>query len=294
MKHQPTILTVAVTGNHTTKAQHPDLPCTPEEIAKATIDAAKAGATVSHIHVREPDGTPSMRLELYRETMERIRDAGCDILINLTTGPGGRFTPDRTDPRRAAPDSTLLPPDARVEHILELTPDLCTLDLNTMWSGKSAVINAPWSVARMAELVHGVGVKPEIEVFDSGDIALARQLIAEGVLPEDPLFQIVTGIAYGFAPTPETLLYAKSLLPPGSPWAGFGIGRMVFPMVVQAWLLGGHVRVGLEDAVRLSRTDLAPDNAAMVRKAAHLIDELGGQVASLAETRAIYGLNGDG
>jgi uncharacterized protein (DUF849 family) len=285
-----TILTVAVTGNITTTEQHPGLPRTPAEIAQATIDAAKAGAAVSHIHVRHPDGRPSMEIEHYRETVARIRDSGCDVIINLTTGPGGRFIPDRSNPSQAAPGTTLLPPEKRVEHILELKPELCTLDLNTMWSGSSAVINAPWSVETMAKLIVEAGVKPELEVFDSGDIQLAQKLIADGVLPKPSLFQIVTGIRFGFVPSAETLVYARSLLPAGSQWAAFGIGRMAFPMLAQAWILGGHVRIGLEDTVRISRGTLAPSNAALVEKAAHIVEDLGGTLATPRDARAIYGL----
>ena len=285
-----TILTVAVTGNITTTDQHPALPKTPAEIAKATIDAARAGAAVSHIHVRHPDGRPSMEIAHYRETIDRIRDAGCDIIINLTTGPGGRFIPSRDNPREAAPGTSLLPPEKRVEHILELKPELCTLDLNTMWSGASVVINAPWSLEVMAALITSAGVKPELEVFDSGDIQLARKLLDDGVLPKPPLFQIVTGIQFGFAPLAETLVYARNLLPAGAQWAAFGIGRMAYPMLAQSWILGGHVRIGLEDTVRISRGKLAPDNAALVEKAARMIEDLGGSLATPKEARAIYGL----
>ena len=287
---KPTILTVAVTGNQTTVEQNPALPKTPKEIAQATIDAAEAGAAISHIHVRYPDGRPSMELEHYREVVNRIRDSGCDIVINLTTGPGQRFIPSRDDPKIAAPGTTLTSPERRVEHVLELRPDLCSLDLNTMWSGASAVINAPWSVATMARLVVEAGVKPEIEVFDSGDIHLARALLDEGVLPHPPLFQIVTGISYGFSASTESIVYARGLLPKDAQWACFGIGRMAFPILAQAWILGGHVRIGMEDTVRLSKSELAPDNAALVRKAARIIGELGGTLATPAQARSILGI----
>lgn len=287
---RPTILTVAVTGNLTTVAQNPALPSTPKQIAQASIDAARAGAAVSHIHVRYPDGRPSMEIEHYRETVNRIRDSGCDILINLTTGPGQRFIPSRDDPKVAAPGTTLTSPERRVEHVIELRPDLCSLDLNTMWSGSSVVINAPWSVATMAKLVVAAGVKPELEVFDSGDIHLANQLLAEGVLPQPPLFQIVTGISYGFAATAHSLLYARGLLPENAQWASFGIGRMAFPMLAQSWILGGHVRIGMEDTVRLSKGVLAPDNAALVEKAARIIADLGGTLATPKEARSMLGL----
>jgi uncharacterized protein (DUF849 family) len=285
-----TILSVAVTGNQTTREQHPGLPCTPEEIANAAIESAKAGAAIAHLHVRYPDGRPSMELEHYRETVERIRDSGVDILINLTTGPGQRFIPSDDDPKVAAPGTTLMPPMRRVEHVVALKPDLCSLDLNTMWSGSSVVINTPKNVTVMAQAMREAGAKPELEVFDSGDIHLANALIEQGVLDRPPLFQIVTGVRYGFSGTPETLMYAKSLLPKDAMWAAFGIGRMAYPMLAQAFVLGGHVRIGLEDAVNIRKGQLAPGNAAMAEKAARIIDDLGGELATASEARQILGL----
>ncbi len=285
-----TIVSCAVTGNQTTLAQHPGLPCTPQQIADACIGAAKAGAAITHIHVRYPDGRPSMELAHYKEVVDRIRDSATDVIINLTTGPGQRFIPGKDDPSVAAPGTTLMAPMRRVEHVLALKPEICTLDLNTMWSGTSAVINSPESISTMAKAMKEAGSKPELEVFDSGDIQLAKQLIKDGVLDSPALFQIVTGIRFGFEMTPQTMAYARSMLPPDAVWAGFGIGRMAFPMVAQAFLLGGHVRVGLEDAVNLRRGVLTPDNAAMVAKAVHIVDELGGEIATVAEAREILGL----
>lgn len=289
---RPTIITVAVTGNHTRRDQHPELPVTPEEIAAAAISSADEGAAIAHIHVRHADGTPSMELDHYRDVMERIRASGRDIILNLTTGPGGRFVPDDRDPKIAAPGTTLLPPAERIRHVLELRPEICTLDLNTMWFGNSVVINTPRNVAIMAEAIRGAGVKPELEVFDSGDIRLAHSLIAEGLIAGPPMFQIVTGVRYGFAATPETMTFARSLLPAGCQWAGFGIGRMSFPMVAQSFLLGGHVRVGLEDTVHIEKGILAPSNAAMVAKAARIVRDLGGSIATPTEARALLGLTG--
>ena len=285
-----TIVSCAVTGNQTTLAQHPGLPCTPQQIADACIGAAKAGAAITHIHVRYPDGRPSMEVAHYKEVVDRIRDSATDVIINLTTGPGQRFIPGKDDPSVAAPGTTLMAPMRRVEHVLALKPEICTLDLNTMWSGTSAVINSPESISTMAKAMKEAGSKPELEVFDSGDIQLAKQLIKDGVLDSPALFQIVTGIRFGFEMTPQTMAYARSMLPPDAVWAGFGIGRMAFPMVAQAFLLGGHVRVGLEDAVNLRRGVLTPDNAAMVAKAVHIVDELGGEIATVAEAREILGL----
>lgn len=287
-----TIVSCAVTGNQTTLAQHPGLPCTPEQIANACIGAAKAGAAITHIHVRYPDGRPSMELAHYKEVVDRIRDSSTDVIINLTTGPGQRFVPGRDDPAVAGPGTTLTHPMRRVEHVLALKPEICTLDLNTMWSGTSCVINSPESITTMAQAMKEAGSKPELEVFDSGDIQLAKMLIAQGVLDSPALFQIVTGIRFGFEQTPQTMAYAKSMLPPDAVWAGFGIGRMAYPMLAVAYTLGGHVRVGLEDAVNLSRGVLAPDNAAMVTKAVRIVEDLGGEIATVKEAREILGLKG--
>jgi uncharacterized protein (DUF849 family) len=159
-----------------------------------------------------------------------------------------------------------------------------------MWFGGGAVINSPHSLRIMAERIYAAGVKPELEVFDTGDIRLAHALIKEGTLRTPALFQIVTGVDYGMAATPETLAYAKSLLPENCEWAAFGASRMAFPMVAQAFLMGGHCRIGMEDTVYLAKGVKAPDNAALVAKAAHIIDDLGGTVATVNETRGLLGI----
>ncbi|MGH6901103.1 MAG: 3-keto-5-aminohexanoate cleavage protein [Geminicoccaceae bacterium] len=288
---EKTIITCAVTGSITRPEQHPGLPITPQQIAAAAIDAAKAGAAIAHIHVRDPEtGAPSMALELYREVVDRIRSSDTDLIVNLTTGPGGRFIPSDDDPKVAAPGSNLMRPEKRIEHVLALRPEICSLDLNTMWFGSSAVINTPRNVAIMAEAIQGAGVKPELEVFDSGDLQLAHDLLERGVLQRPALFQVVLGIKNGFPATPATLLYAKSLLPDDALWAAMGIGRMEFPIVAQACLLGGHVRVGLEDNLYLSKGELAPSNAALVERAVTLVELLGGSVASPTEAREILSL----
>jgi uncharacterized protein (DUF849 family) len=286
----PTIISCAVTGNITTRAHHPELPCTPQEIAKACIDAAKAGAAIVHIHVRYPDGRPSMELQHYRETVERVRDADSEVIINLTTGPGQRFVPSLDEPKIAAPGTTLMPPEQRVEHVVALRPDMCSLDFNTMYSGSSVVINTPHNLRIMAKLIREAGTLPELECFDSGDIHLARDLLADGTLGPNPFFQLVLGVKYGAAATPATMSYLASLLPAGAGWSGFGVGRWEFPMLAQAWLLGGHVRVGLEDNVYLSKGVLAPDNAALVTKAGSIVEALGGTVATATQARQILRL----
>ena len=285
-----TILTVAVTGNLTTVQQNRALPCTPEQIANAALESAKVGAAIAHIHVRHPDGRPSTDLVHYREVVERIRDKNSDLIINLTTGPGGRFVPSKDDPRIAGPGTSAMHPLKRVEHIVELKPDIATLDLNTMWSGAAAVINPPENVTLMANEIQKAGAKPELEVFDSGDIQLAHVLLEQGVIKRPPLFQIVMGVRYGFISTVETLVYAKSLLPQDAAWAAFAIGRWEFPMLATAWTLGGHVRVGMEDNVYLSKGKLTPSNAALCEKAVRILDDIGAELATANEARQILGL----
>jgi uncharacterized protein (DUF849 family) len=262
MHARKTIITCAVTGNLTKPEQHPGLPITPHQIAMSALEAAQAGAAVVHIHVRDPQtGRPSMEIELYRQVIELIRAVDHELIINLTTGPGGRFIPSDDDPKVAAPGTTLLPPEKRVEHIAALKPDICSLDLNTMNSGGDVVINTPKNVRRMASVIREAGVKPELEIFDSGDLHLALDLI-----------------------------YARNFLPRGAAWSAFGIGRTEFPIVAQAWLAGGHVRVGLEDNIYISKGVLAETNAVLVARARDIVLSLGGEIATPREAREQLGL----
>lgn len=288
---KPTILTCAVVGSGPTRKDNPAIPYTPAEIAASTIEAAKAGATIAHIHVRHPEtGAPSMELEYYRETVERIRDSGTDIILNLTTGPGARFDPREDDPTMPGPRTNLTSPERRCEHVLALKPEMCTLDLDTMLSRNAVTINLPRHVARIAELVQAAGVKPEIEVFNVGDIVLALDLFKDGVLKGPQLFQMVLGVKYGVPATTAIIDAMRAMLPPDSEWACFGIGRMAYPMLAQSFILGGHARVGFEDNIYLEKGKLAPSNAALVEKAVRVIGDLGGAVATPNEARAILGL----
>jgi len=291
MHERKTILTCAVTGNLTRPDQTPHLPITPEQIANECLAAAEAGAAVVHIHVRDPvTGKPSMEIDHYRDVVDRIRRQRADLVINLTTGPGGRYVPSEDDPKIYAPGTTLLPPEKRVEHIALIRPDICSLDLNTMNSGPDVVINTPRNVRKMAAVIRSSGVMPELEIFDSGDLHLARDLITEGTLDGPGLWTFVLGVKYGFSASPETLMYARNQLPAGAIWAAFGIGRTEFPMVAQSWLYGGHVRVGLEDNIYLEKGVLAKGNAELVSKAVDILKSLGGDVASPAEARKLLGL----
>jgi uncharacterized protein (DUF849 family) len=284
-------ITCAVTGNLTTPDQTPHLPITPEEIADACLGAAEAGAAIVHIHVREPGtGKPSTELGYYRDVVERIRARNPQLILNITTGPGGRFVPSPDEPKVAAPGTTLMVPEKRVEHVAILRPEICTIDLNTMNSGKEVVINTPGNVRRMAKVMREAGVRPEVELFDSGDIALMNDLLKDGTLDNPVLCSFVMGVRYGFQPSPETVLYARALLPASAQFTAIGIGKAAFTAVAQSYLAGGHVRVGLEDAVYLSRGELAPSNAAMVEKARRIVEDLGAQIATPREAREIIGL----
>ena len=288
---QKVFITCAITGNLTRPEQSPYLPITPQQIADSALEAAEAGAAIAHIHVRDPEtGRPSMSIDLYRDVMDRIRSRNTGLIINLTTGPGGRFVPSEADPKVAGPGTTLIAPERRVEHVELLRPDICTLDLNTMNSGGEVVINTPRNVRKMAERMRAVGVMPELELFDTGDCHLARDLIAEGVLQGPGLFSLVLGVKYGFDASSETMLYGRSLLPPGAIWTGFGIGRAEFPMVAQAYLFGGHVRVGMEDNLYMSKGVLAKTNAELVTHAACILKSLGAAIATPVEARAMLGL----
>jgi uncharacterized protein (DUF849 family) len=232
-----------------------------------------------------------MSIDLYRDVMDRIRARDKRLIINLTTGPGGRFVPSEQDPKVAGPGTTLMVPEKRIEHIELLRPEICTLDLNTMNSAGQVVINTPPNVRRMAARMRAAGVLPELELFDSGDIHLARDLIADGTLQGPPLCTLVLGVKYGFDPSPETMMYARDLLPEGSIWAAFGIGRSEFAMVAQSYLLGGHVRVGLEDNLYMAKGVLAKSNAELVGRAALILKSLGAAIATPAEAREIIGLS---
>ena len=285
------ILTCAVTGNLTRPEQTPYLPITPAQIVDSSLEAAEAGASIVHIHVRDPEtGRPSIELDLYTEVVVALRKARPDLILNLTTGPGGRFVPSEDDPKVAGPGTTLMQPELRVAHVAALKPDIATLDLNTMNSGGEVVINTPRNVRRMAKVLRDAGVMPEIELFDSGDIALMNDLIADGTLAAPVLCSFVMGVKYGFQPSPETMLYARNQLPSGARFTGIGIGRSAFAMVAQSFLAGGHARVGLEDGVYLSRGELAPSNAALVAKAKRIVEDLGGALVSTAEARTMLSL----
>lgn len=281
-----TIVSCAVTGGADSAHVSRAVPRSPVEIAAEVLAARAAGAAIAHIHVRDPEtGKPSRELAYYREVVERIRDAGSDVVINLTTGPGARFAPATN-----APLAGFVPPAERVAHVLELRPEICSLDVATMNFGDWAMVNVPAQLREMAGLIRAAGVKPELEVFDLGHVRLAARMIEENLFAPQPLLQLCLGIAWGAPATAEGMIAMKSLLPPGAQWSAFGISRSQFPMVAQSVILGGHVRVGLEDNLYLARGVLAPGNASLVERAVRIVEELGGSVATPAEARRILGL----
>jgi uncharacterized protein (DUF849 family) len=286
-----TILTAAITGNLMTPEISPNLPVTPEQIARQALDAAAAGAAIVHLHVRDPETAKgSMCSDLYTELVDRIRAENSDVLLNLTTGEGGRFVPTDDDPKIAAEGSTLCAPEKRVAHVEVLKPDICTLDFNTMWSGQASVINSPRNLEIMAGRIYAVGVKPEIEIFDSGDLHMVKDFVARGIIKTPLMVQMVLGVRFGAVANSATMAYLVSQLPEGTEWAAFGIGREAFPMLAQAWLLGGHVRIGMEDTAYIRKGDHCTSNAELVNKAARIIDDLGGTLASPDEARTILGI----
>ena len=247
------IISCAVTGSADSPGKNPAVPVTPPQIARSCIEAAQSGAAVVHIHVRDPKTTkPSMDVALYREVAERIRASGTDMLINLTTGPGARFEHDPSDPTKAGPSSTLRGPEDRVRHVVELRPDICSLDMGSLNMGSRVFINTPAHLQTMAAAIREADVLPELEVFETGHLLLAKRMIETGHIKPPGMFQICLGIAWGQPATPEAMSYMRNLLPRESPWFAFGISLHQFPMVAQAVLLGGHVRVGLED-ISISR-----------------------------------------
>ena len=282
------IVTCALTGLSEPVAHRPK---TPLEIATAAIDAAKAGAAIVHIHVRDPQtGAASRSLDLFRDVVDRIRAADVDVLINLTTGVGMSIVLADDDPTHAGPGSGIIPALERLAHVEELLPDLCTLDYGVFPGGEQAVDVTTTEMARkMAVRMRELGVKPEMEIFELGNIELCRGLIQEDLIDDPPYFQLCLGVPGSALATTEVMKVMRDLLPSGAVWSAFGISRHEMPMVAQAALLGGNVRVGLEDNLWLTK-GVPATNAQLVEKAVGIIEALGARAASPDEARARLGL----
>ncbi len=286
------IITCAVTGASNAWEKHPDLPVSTEQVASAVISAAEAGAAVAHIHVRNPEtGEGSRDVDLFADVVERVRGSDTDVIINLTAGMGGAWFPSEgANPSQPGPGTDMVGPEERLAHVDRLRPDICSMDCGTMNFGDSEIyVSTPAYLRTQARLLQEWGVKPEMEVFDLGHVRLARQLIAEELIDAPPLFQICLGIPWGAEADANSMIAMRNALPPGANWAGFGIGRMEMPMVAQAMLLGGNVRVGLEDNLYLDKGVLA-SNADLVGRATEIIERLGARVATPDDAREILQL----
>ena len=284
-------ITCAITGAGDTTSRSDHVPVTPEQIAASAVDAARAGAAVVHIHVRDPEtGRGARDPALFRSVFERVREAEVDVVINLTAGMGGDLV--------LGGAQSPLPPDAeatdmagadeRLAHVEELRPEICTLDMGSMnfaAGGDYVMVNTPEMLRAMARRIQQLGVRPELEVFDTGHLVLVHELIAEGLIDDPPLIQLCTGIPYGAPDDLGTLLAMVARLPSRAVFSAFAIGRMQLPFAALAPLVGGNVRVGLEDNLYLKRGRLAT-NAELVERAVLLLEAMNVRVLGADEVRA--------
>lgn len=283
-------ITCAITGSGETTTKSNKVPITPEQIADSAIEAAKAGAAVVHIHVRDPrTGKGSRNTEYYAEVVDRIRSSETDVIINLTAGMGGDLV--------LGGDEKVLPLDEiatdmagateRLDHVVRLRPEICTLDCGTMnfsSGGDYIMVNTPSVLRTMAKIVKGLGVRPELEVFDTGHLVMVKDLVAEGLIDDPVMIQLCMGIAYGAPDDPTTLMALVHQLPPGTVFSAFSISRMQLPYVAMAVLAGGNVRVGLEDNIYLNRGELA-SNGQLVERAVQILDNMNVSVIGPQEVR---------
>ncbi|MEV6476451.1 3-keto-5-aminohexanoate cleavage protein [Streptomyces sp. NPDC051657] len=290
--NQDVIITCALTGAGDTVGRSPHVPVTPEQIAASAVDAAGAGAAVVHIHVREPEtGAPSRDPRLYREVVERIRETGTDVVINLTAGMGGDLVIDPEAPLRQLPGTDLVGGLERLPHVEDLLPDICTLDCGSLnfGDGSNLYVSTPDMLRTGAKRIQELGVRPELEIFDTGQLWFAKQLLAEGLLDDPTVFQLCMGIPWGAPADPGVLQAMVNMLPHGAQWASFALGRMQMPWVAQSILLGGHVRVGLEDNLYLGK-GVKATNGQLVERAVRITESLGSRVATPDEARVKLGL----
>jgi uncharacterized protein (DUF849 family) len=284
------MVTCAVTGAGDSTGRSPHVPVTPRQIADACIEAAEAGAAVVHIHVRDPaSGKAARKVEYYEEVVDHVRSSAVDVVLNLTAGMGGDLYLDPEDPGRMVEGTDLATPFQRMEHVYKLRPEMCTIDCGSMNFGDHVVINRSSDLEKMARQALEWGVKPELEVFDMGQVNMACRLVAKGLVPGRPLFQFCLGIAGGAAASAEAIFAMRAMLPPQAIWAAFGISHHEMPMVAQAALLGGHVRVGLEDNLYLERGVLAT-NGQLVEKAVRIVRDLGARTLTPAQARELLGV----
>ena len=286
------IITCALTGAGDTVGKHPAIPVTPTQIAAAAVEAAQAGATVVHCHVRNPaTGQFSRDPALYAEVMDRIRDSGVDVIVNLTAGMGGDLEIGAGEnPTQFGPNTDLIGPMARLIHVEQLLPEICTLDCGTLnfGDGDTIYVSTPMALRAGAKRITELGVKAELEIFDTGHLWFAKQMIKEGLL-DNPLFQLCLGIPWGAPADTTTMKAMVDNLPAGAVWSAFGIGRSQMPMLAQSVILGGNVRVGLEDNLWLDK-GVPASNGSLTERAVEIITRLGGKVMTPAEGRVAMGL----
>ena len=288
-------ITCAVTGAGDTTGRSPLVPVTPVQIADAAIEAARAGAAIAHIHVRDPEtGRGSRDPALYREVVERVRASDVDVVINLTAGMGGDLVLGGAEAPLplAEPGTDLVGARERLVHIEELLPEICTLDCGTMnfaAGGDYVMVNTPGMLREMARRVRELGVRPELEVFDTGHLVMVKELIRDGLVDEPALIQLCTGIPYGATDDIGTLIAMVNQLPPGAIYSAFSIGRMQLPYVAMAVLAGGNVRVGLEDNLYLRRGEQA-SNGVLVERAVEILEAMNVRILGPEEVRSALGL----
>lgn len=286
-------ITCAVTGSGGTQDRSPHVPRSPKQIAESAIAAAKAGAAVVHCHVRDPEsGKPSRRLDLYREVTDRIRAAEVDVVLNLTAGMGGDMVFGAVEsPLPTVAGTDMVGATERMAHVVECLPEICTLDCGTMNFAEADYVmtNTPGMLRAMGQRMTDLGVKPEIEAFDTGHLWFAKQLVTEGVLASPALVQLCMGVPWGAPNDLNTFLAMVNAVPSDWTWSAFSLGRDQMPYVSAAVLAGGNVRVGLEDNLWLGKGQLAT-NAQLVERAATLIENMGAKVIGPEAVRAKLGL----
>jgi uncharacterized protein (DUF849 family) len=290
--NQEVIVTCALTGAGDTVGRSPHVPVTPEQIAASAVEAANAGAAVVHIHVRNIEtGGPSREVALYADVVRRVKESGVDVVINLTAGMGGDLVIDQEDPLKPVDGTDLVNAMDRLPHVEELLPDICTLDCGSLnfGEGSQLYISTPDMLRAGAKRIQELGVKPELEIFDTGHLWFASKMVEEGLIDPPPLFQLCMGIPYGAPAEPNLLQAMVQLLPKGAQWASFAIGRNQMPWVAQSVLLGGHARVGLEDNLYLGK-GVKATNGQLVERAVGIVEDLGATVASADRARELLGL----
>ncbi|MEM6650730.1 MAG: 3-keto-5-aminohexanoate cleavage protein [Pseudomonadota bacterium] len=293
-RSEKVIITCAVTGQAPFNENHPSFPTTPKEIAAACAEAAEAGASIVHIHARDPETKAGSRdPKIFKEIVDRIRDQKTDVLINLTGGGGAFFKPDPNNENIGLPSGDVASLDERMEHLDLCRPDLASIDVNTSnqieGTEEFVYLNTTRTLRGMAAAFKELNIKPELEVFSAGDIEFGKQLIKEDLIEGRPMFQFVLGVKWQAPATTPGIEYFRGLLPKGAAWGALGIGRDEMPVAAQTAILGGNVRVGLEDNL-YSRKGVFATNGELVTQAGEIMDKLGYEVASVAETKKILGM----